>query len=159
MPEHTDHWDVLQTIHRYAQAIDDRDWELMDSVFTEDAKALSGHFSLDGRSVIVDLIRSFIATYGFTQHAMHNALVSIDGDSARATLGFRAFHQGGPANPAAAYESMGEYHADLLWTADGWRVAHWREEARGEIGQFREFFAGPIATLASSPYRRRDVGA
>jgi hypothetical protein len=67
---------------RYAQMVDDRNYELAGEVFCEDAELLGPGFHLQGRDAIGDSLRS-IERYRATFHAVHNQLVEVHGDEAR----------------------------------------------------------------------------
>lgn len=58
---------ITAAIHRYSRAMDERDWALMDEVFTVDAVADFGGAVLEGRAAVVRFIRAAIECCERTQ--------------------------------------------------------------------------------------------
>ena len=107
---------------RYGDAIDDRDWDGLDRIFTDDAV-----FDLTdlGIPLLVGLaeIRRFMdedAQHPKT-HTMTNVYVDVDDpdDGGGVRLNFRivALQRGGLAGTASYYDQV-------VKTDDGWRVQH-----------------------------------
>mgnify|MGYP002629408054 CR=1 FL=1 len=103
---------------RYGDAIDDRDWDALDRIFTDDAV-----FDLTDlgapRLVGLDEIKRFMDTEARhpRTHTMTN--IYVDETSDGVTLAFRILamlpdHKMGTAS----------YYDDVVKTADGWRVKH-----------------------------------
>jgi len=72
---------LREVVDRYAKIPDDRNYALVDEIFTEDATLLGPGFELTGRESIRRGMRA-IEQYTATLHAMHQHLVEIDGDEA-----------------------------------------------------------------------------
>ena len=125
---------VIDTVNRYATALDSRDWALLDEVFTPDAVGDFGAGSLVGRDALRDLMRRTVGRGGPSQHLLGNHRVEIDGDAARCVCQVRAFQTGtGPA-AGRSYELLGEYRDQLVRTPDGWRIARRVMKIHHEIG-------------------------
>lgn len=125
---------VIETVNRYATALDARDWALLDEVFTPDAVCDFGSGPLHGREALRDLIRRMLGGSGPSQHLLANHCVEVDGDSARCVCQVRAFSAGtGPA-AGRSYELLGEYRDRLVRTPQGWRIAHREMKVHHEIG-------------------------
>jgi 3-phenylpropionate/cinnamic acid dioxygenase small subunit len=129
---------VIDVLNRYAEALDHRDWALLDDVFLRDATADYGVGALTGREAIVRSITDLLGGCGPTQHLLGNYQVAVDEDRARSACRIRVFHQGaGTKASLEPFECFGEYRDDLRRGADGWRIAH-REMAttivRGDYG-------------------------
>jgi len=125
---------VIDTVNRYATALDARDWKLLDEVFTEDAEADLGGQKLAGREALVGLVRRMLGGSGPSQHLLGNHRVELDGDRARCVCQVRAFSAGaGPAS-SRSYELLGEYRDELVCTPKGWRIARREMKIHHEIG-------------------------
>lgn len=103
---------------RYGDAIDDRDWERLGSIFTEDAVfdlTDLGAPRLEG----LDAIKRFMdvdAQHPRT-HTMTNIYVDETDDGVKLNFRIVALLPGGRAGTASYYD-------DVVKTDDGWRVAH-----------------------------------
>jgi len=116
---------IIDLLNRYAEALDHRDWALLDDVFLPDATADYGVGALTGRAAIVRSITDLLGGCGPSQHLLGNYQVTVDEDHARSTSRIRVFHQGaGSKASLEPFECFGEYHDDLRRAADGWRIAH-----------------------------------
>ncbi|MGW9131860.1 nuclear transport factor 2 family protein [Streptomyces sp. NPDC055681] len=93
----TDRDAVVDVVNFYTYALDEREWRLLDHVFTADAVGYyggPGSAPLEGRAAVVASIRSFLDGCGPTQHLLGNHIVTIDGDKAVARCKARIYHYG-----------------------------------------------------------------
>lgn len=125
---------VIDTVNRYATALDTRDWALLDRVFTADAEGDFGGAPLRGIEALRGLMQGALGGCGATQHLLGNHRVELDGDRARCVCQVRAFHAGTGRAAGGHYELFGEYRDELLRTAEGWRIARRTLRVRHEIG-------------------------
>jgi 3-phenylpropionate/cinnamic acid dioxygenase small subunit len=125
---------IIDTVTRYATALDTRDWALLDEVFTPDAVGDFGAGLLTGRAAVRGLVVRMLGGSGPSQHLLANHRVELDGDVARCVCQVRAFSAG--AGPAAgrSYELFGEYRDELVRTPEGWRIARREMTVHHEIG-------------------------
>lgn len=133
---------------RYATAVDARDWTLLDTVFTADAR-------LDYRSAggirgaygeVRDWLASVLPIFTWTQHLVVNRAVDLApaGDSATAVS---IFH-----NPNGLlvegrpwlFTVGGRYHDRLARRSDGWRITARVEETT--------WWEHPMPGLPETPY-------
>ena len=120
-----DHLDIVAVLDRYAEALDARDWALLDGVFLPDATTDYGSGPLEGRPAIVARIVAALGGCGPSQHLLGNYKVEIDGDRARTSCKIRVLHIGlGDKADLEPYELLAEYHDTLERTPDGWRIRH-----------------------------------
>ncbi|MEV0044023.1 nuclear transport factor 2 family protein [Nocardia rhamnosiphila] len=121
----TDRDAVADTVNRYTYALDSRDWDLLDEVFTPDAVARYGAEApaVRGRAGIVAMIRSFLDRCGPSQHLLGNHVVDIDGDTATSICKARVLHTGAGENTNITYECAGVYRDRMTRSAQGWRIA------------------------------------
>lgn len=103
---------------RYGDAIDDRDWDRLDQIFTQDAvfdltgvgsRRLEG---LDDIKVFMDVEADHPRT-----HTMTNVYVDETSDGVRLNFRIVALLRGGKVGTASYYD-------DVVRTPDGWRVKH-----------------------------------
>ncbi|MGI9616522.1 MAG: nuclear transport factor 2 family protein [Acidimicrobiales bacterium] len=103
---------------RYGDAIDDRNWDQLDRVFTQDAV-----FDLTGVGSRVctglDDIKSFMESEAAhpKTHMMTNIYADADGDGAQMRSRIVALLGKGRAGTASYYDQ-------LVRTPDGWRIKH-----------------------------------
>jgi 3-phenylpropionate/cinnamic acid dioxygenase small subunit len=125
---------VIDTVNRYAAALDSRDWALLDEVFTPDAVGDFGRGPLIGREALRDLLRRVLGGSGPSQHLLANHRVELGGDTARCVCQVRAFSAGAGQAAGRSYELFGEYRDQLVRTPEGWRIARREMTIRHEIG-------------------------
>jgi hypothetical protein len=126
---------VIDTVNRYATALDSRDWGLLDEVFTPEAVGDFGAGPLAGREALRDLMRRMLGGSGPSQHLLANHRVELDGDAARCVCQVRAFSAGTGSTAGRSYELLGEYRDRLVRTEEGWRIAHREMTIHHEIGR------------------------
>lgn len=109
--------ELQQVLIRYAQLCDERDWGLLDQVFSTDASAQYGLRTLPDPAAILDMLRNHLGGCGPTQHLLANLVVDVDtpeDDSAEgdallvsSCTAVRAFPPGGqarrPRKPTSAW--------------------------------------------------------
>ncbi len=129
---------------RYARALDERNWPMLDTVFAADVRAdyNGGEFRIEGRTELVGMIRSHLDGCGPTQHLLGTPHVEVGNDRAESRIYVRAAHRGQGGKAHLTYEALGEYVAQWRKTTDGWRAAHWELRVSLEIGN-REVL-GPL---------------
>src|SRR5262245_62330686 len=89
-----DRFAVIETLDRYAIALDARDWALLDRVFTSDATADYGDYRCTGREQIRKLVQRMLGGCGPTQHMLGVYRIELAGDEASSTCAIRAHHVG-----------------------------------------------------------------
>jgi hypothetical protein len=126
MSSFEDHIAVTDVVNRYAHALDDRQWPLLDEVFSAEAVARYGRPdspALKGRKAIVAMIRAALDGCGPSQHLLGNHTVDVRGETATATCKGRIYHVGaGERSALIPYECFGVYHDNLRRGPDGWRI-------------------------------------
>lgn len=113
-----DKLEIHELLARYARGVDDKDWDLYRSVFTDDAQ-------ID--EVAAWLAEAF-ADIAWSQHYITNIEIELDGDTAKV----RAMFYNPMQLPGMDEPSFcgGFYHHDLARTAEGWKSRHLVEENR-----------------------------
>ncbi len=116
---------IQDLLVKYAWAIDDKDWDALDDVFTPDASidyTRTGGIKGTPAEIKPWLAKS-LAAFPATQHLLANSQVTIDGDEATARTAvynpMGAATREGPLH----FFFMGGYYADrLVRTPEGWRI-------------------------------------
>jgi hypothetical protein len=115
---------------RYATAIDTRTWDLLDDVFTPDARldyrgagGLAGSFA-EVKAWLAEVLPMFRVT----QHLVLNRVVDLAGDRARSRAQFLNPNEATIKGEPWVFTVGGTYHDQLLCTADGWRITRRVEE-------------------------------
>ena len=116
---------------RYTVAIDTKDWELLDTVYTPDAKidyTTSGGIKGEYPEVRTWLAKA-LAPFTMTQHLISNSVVQIDGDTATArTMVFNPMGTEDGKGGLKLFYVGAWYDDKLVRSEDGWRIAERFEE-------------------------------
>jgi hypothetical protein len=119
-----DYFAILATLARYSTALDQRDWGLLEEVFTDDLVYDAGEWITRSRAEYLERLRPYLEGCGPTQHLLGNTRIEIDGDTARSAVYVRAFHVGTHELASTTYEMFGEYRDELVRRNEGWRSRH-----------------------------------
>lgn len=138
-----DHIAIAELFNLYADALDAKEWHLLESVFAEDATA---DFPVDqaclSRKEIISFIKAALATDEIvTHHMFGNLSVSFREDTAEASVRMRAHHAGVGPREGLYEESLGSFSCRFVRTANGWRCCHLREEIYVMLGSPEVFQA------------------
>ncbi|MCX2931300.1 nuclear transport factor 2 family protein [Mycobacterium sp. CVI_P3] len=124
----SDELEIASVLHRYARAVDGKDWDLLRSLFTDDAhldySCVGG--PAGGREEVCGWLERSLTLMPMTQHFVTNIEADIDGDTATV----RAMFYNPMLLPGASETSAcgGYYHHVMVRTAGGWRSKQLREE-------------------------------
>lgn len=131
LQEISDRLEIQDLLARYCHAIDERDWDALDGVFTSDA--LIDYSAAGGAAGSYPEIKRWLgealAKFPMFQHLATTTKLDLQGDEARArTILFNPMlfpDEAGTPQPFF----MGLWYVDrLVRTSDGWRIAERREE-------------------------------
>ena len=113
---------VQAVLHRYATALDTRDWEKLRTCFAPDVVASYESIGeLHGYEAVERLCRRVLEPLAATQHVVSNVEVSVDGDGATARCNLQSTHV--RATPDGDnFVVAGVYTDELVRTAEGWRI-------------------------------------
>jgi 3-phenylpropionate/cinnamic acid dioxygenase small subunit len=134
MSEADDYAEILATLARYSTALDQRDWALLEDVFTRDLVYDAGEWTTRSFDEYLDRLRPYLDGCGPTQHLLGNYRIELDGDTARSAVYIRAFHVGTRELSNTTYEMFGEYRDELIRTGEGWRSRHRTLRLHYELG-------------------------
>jgi 3-phenylpropionate/cinnamic acid dioxygenase small subunit len=131
LQEISDRIEINDLLIRYTKAIDQKDWTLLDSVFTPDAEA--DYVSSGGIKGSYPEVRAWLAkalsVFPVTVHYVTNSEVTLQGDraSARTAVYNPMFFTN--ADKSMHHFAVGAFYVDeLVRTPAGWRIAKRRED-------------------------------
>jgi hypothetical protein len=122
---------IVDTTLRYGLAVDTRDWDLFESLFTNQIEVDVSFLGPGGYRPFVAhdwavSVRENVSGYQSTQHIITNHLVSIDGDSATCRAYLQARHYL-PNDAGDPFRDIGGwYDWDLVRTGEGWLVRRYK---------------------------------
>ena len=131
LQEISDRIEIQDLLSRYTDAIDRRDWDALDGVFTPDA--FIDYTSVGGASGNLPEIKKFLdESFKFfesTQHLIGSSVVDINGDEATSrTICHNPMVFKGGKDPRLLV--CGIWYRDrLVRTPEGWRIAERVEES------------------------------
>lgn len=117
-----DRQQIVDVTLAYTYALDAKDWDALDDVFTVDATAYLTE-ELDGREAIKGRVRRALESLDLSQHMVANHDVRIDGDSAVCRCYLQAQHVREAAPGPPNFIVAGRYDDRFVRTSVGWRIA------------------------------------
>jgi hypothetical protein len=124
--EISDRIEINDLLTRYTTAIDDKNWELLDTCFTPDARI--DYVSSGGIAGEYPEVRAWLAKalgiFSVTIHAITNSVIELDGDTAKGkTLVSNPMALDDPEGEQRIFTVYAYYIDDLVRTEAGWRIA------------------------------------
>jgi uncharacterized protein (TIGR02246 family) len=120
-----DESELRNLIQSLLRALDDRDFDALGPLYTEDGVREVGGRIYRGRREIVEGPKKFLAAaYEATFHHLGQVYVDIDGDDATIVASIVAYHLPKVAEPARHEDGGGKYHATARRTEEGWRLTN-----------------------------------
>jgi hypothetical protein len=150
--EISDHLEIIQVIQRYGKALDEKRFDLLRTVFTEDAQLvyLLGKQLIEFPMQEADkLFKAFLTKCYWSSHLISNPVIELQRDRAHASSRVTATHiqirEDGSRN---IWIVSGAYEDELVREAEGWRIRKRVTNAPYEQGAFlaegvREFQVAP----------------
>lgn len=118
-----DERDVVAVLHRYAFALDQRDWARLRSCFRDDVVVeYDGLARCEGYEQVERICRAALGPLARSQHLIGNAQAVVDGDTATAECYLQAQHVREGTEGGDLYVIAGRYVDVLARTGDGWRI-------------------------------------
>ena len=136
---------VNDVMNRYAIAIDNKDWDGLEAIFTD---SITADFTSFGTPNVwhgpaagwVAQVRATIDGMDATQHAMSNHLYKVRGSSAIGTSYIQARHVCNAARGDNTYTIGGHYEVTMTSLGGHWRIQQyalvctWHEGNRSVLG-------------------------
>jgi ketosteroid isomerase-like protein len=119
---------IVDAVIAYATAVDNRDWERLGSLFTDDAcwEYSGSEERISGPTAIVARISASLERFDATQHLNGNHVAAVHGDQAEHTCYYQAQHVRLGLPDGEKFLGGGRYDDRLRRTPDGWRFTHRR---------------------------------
>lgn len=122
-----DRYEIEQLLYRYAWMADQREWELMDSIFAGDGSI--DYRSTGGQSgpyrATLEWLDRALSGWPINLHFISNIHIEFDGDSARSRCYFLApMGRDRDDGSQEVITNAGYYFDTLVKTEDGWRIKH-----------------------------------
>jgi hypothetical protein len=117
---------INQVVDTYALGIDSRDWDLVTSVFTDDA--FLDYTAFGGpkgrRDDVILWLQDALTAFVMSQHLITNRLITIDGDDAVVSAELLAI-MGMQKEPGkmSMMQTGGQYNDRLVRTSEGWKIS------------------------------------
>ena len=122
MPDYANDRIAIRDIaYLYATAVDQRDYPLFESIITEDANIYGPNFSFDGIDEVMTGMRA-IEHFKRTFHAVHNHIVTIEGDLAEGEIYCIANHIYDKEGIERKLDWGIRYQDKYRRTESGWRL-------------------------------------
>jgi 3-phenylpropionate/cinnamic acid dioxygenase small subunit len=136
----SDHVEIAQLLQRYAKALDEKDYALLDRVFTPDAitNYELGLQDIGNRTtykVMRPLFEGVCSVCWFTSHLISPPFVELEGDTA--TAGTRVIATHGferKTGEKGTWIVIGAYRDTFVRTPDGWRIRERHFKGQHTIG-------------------------
>src|SRR6185369_15928828 len=124
--------EIQKLLTRYVFAIDDKDVDRLDQVFTPDAAIdYTAAGGVKGSlSQIKPWLRESLGRYPKTQHLIGLPDIVVDGDTARSRVMLINPMQCGPELRNEVFLCGCVYNDRLIRTSKGWRITHRTEEGQ-----------------------------
>lgn len=120
-----DRIEIDDLLTRYATAVDTRDWDLYQTVFTADAVVdyTSSGGIRGGLAEVTKWLTESLAMFSMSQHLVTNRDIRVTGDTATShSYLYNAMGQTKRDGTLALMFVGGYYRDKLRRTADGWRI-------------------------------------
>lgn len=122
----SDRLEIQDLFTRYCYAIDDRDWDALDELFTPDARI--DYTATGGSAGLLPEIKLWLAgalgACGMSQHMVSLPHLAISGDTATSRMIlFNPMMMADAEGNSSTFFVGVWYHDTLVRTAEGWRIA------------------------------------
>lgn len=135
--------EIYRKVVAFARAMDDRDWQALNDITTQDIIADVGTGIMEGRAALIENMRSFLDDCGPTQHLLGNILIDIEGDHARSKAYVSDMHLSAEDNSDQTFSTLGDYHDEWQKIGNEWFMTKRVKLNRAHIGSFEVLGAGP----------------
>ena len=148
-----DRVDIVETMSRYAAAIDVSDFATLRTTLADDITAQYANMHdepLEGADAVVAWVDQATKGKIWQHHLINVYTVDIEGDTAK-VLVYHTSLQNYDRAPETADVLVGRYHNEFVRTPDGWKISRlllevlWGEQRQDAVGYFETVGGrGPI---------------
>lgn len=138
-----DRIEIEELLVRYARAIDSKDFDTLETLFTPGATFDGGSLGCPtGAPQIRAMIEGTLTGLDSTQHLIGKSLIELDGDQAEVKTYLISQHiRESTPGPVKHYALGGEYADRVIRTPEGWRIDYRRLDRLWKEGD-REVISG-----------------
>jgi hypothetical protein len=131
--------EIYRKLVRFAYAMDERDWGLLDDITTDDIEADLGVGRIQGRGALVSLLRRYLDQCGTTQHMLGNVLIEVNGDRATSQAYVADLHLGAHGKEDVTFRTLGRYNDEWIRVEEQWLMCRRVKANRGIVGSMEVF--------------------
>jgi 3-phenylpropionate/cinnamic acid dioxygenase small subunit len=117
---------IQQVLYHYAYALDARDYDALDEVFSADAKLHTSGGTLMSPAQYKAMCATELPKLDATHHMVTNTSVTVDGDRANSRAYFQAQHVKESLAPGSQLLMAGWVDDEFERRAEGWRIVERR---------------------------------
>jgi 3-phenylpropionate/cinnamic acid dioxygenase small subunit len=117
---------IQQVLYHYAHALDARDYDALDEVFSADAKLHTSGGTLMSPAQYKAMCATELPKLDATHHMVTNTSVTVDGDRANSRAYFQAQHVKESLAPDSQLLMAGWVDDEFERRAEGWRIVERR---------------------------------
>jgi 3-phenylpropionate/cinnamic acid dioxygenase small subunit len=124
----SDRIEIEELLVRYSRALDRREFDTLETLFTQDATFDAGGLGCPTTpAAIRAMIEGTLTGLDATQHLVGKSLIELDGDEADVRTYLISQHiREATEGPVKHYFLGGEYADRVVRTPDGWKIAYRR---------------------------------
>lgn len=131
--------EIQRQLIKLARAMDEKDWEAIESIVTPDIHANFGTGDIHGHSAVIGVMKSYLENCGTTQHLLGNILIEVDGNTATSESYVSDVHLGKDTSLDISFRTLGNY-SDTWVKIDGkWRMSKRIKNNRATLGTMSVF--------------------
>jgi hypothetical protein len=119
--DHIDRHELTDLAARLGRCLDEKRFDEVRTVFTEDASVSTASGAVQGIDAIVEKARKIRPAGVFTHSFITNPLIDVDGDTATMTANLLAVFVGQPEGRGRLFGER--YHLAAVRTPRGWRIS------------------------------------
>ena len=131
---------IAEQIYAYATALDEKNWEGLNLVFTDDAETSYGSndgetpFKCKNREEIIKMCIDGLSDVGITQHLFTNIIVKVKGDTATSKCSALIQHASKYSSVIKSYEMWGNYTDSWIFINNTWKIKNRKLSVIKEFG-------------------------
>ena len=114
---------LTEVTNKYARSIDEQDWDLFRTLFTDDCVVDYGIKPVVGCESFLLMARRTCEALDATHHVFTNHLFEVEDDRAAGRFSMTAQHIRRGAEGGSLYTLGGTYWDDFVRGPDGWRIS------------------------------------
>jgi SnoaL-like protein len=131
--------EIYRQLVRFARAMDERDWDVLAAICTDDISAEFGTGEVLGPDAVIGLIRSYLENCGTTQHLLGNVLIDVAGKSATSESYVADLHLARDENRDIQFRTLGNYSDTWVRRGGDWLLSKRVKNNRAIVGTMDVF--------------------